>query len=973
METFEFQPMCWVGRDVSTGTGENGEDIKEYIVDIMGKNHSGDTVCVHVPFFPYFFVEILNPFETPAQFMEDFTKEMKYRCQEEFNRDFVRISTVKRKKFFGFTNDKEVTFVLLVFKTQSFAKRTASGLEKRKNGMKKAYELYESNVDPVLRLMHMQDLESTGWIAVSSGMKHVERKETCCDIEVRVPHKYLRRVTDKESIAPLVIASFDIEAYSGDGTFPNPSDPNCPCIQIATTFQRYGDKEPYLRTIVCFKETDPVDGAECYWYPNEKDMLLSWVQLLRREKADVLTGFNTWGFDMDYIWRRVEHVCDPLSAHKFKVSTGRYLREPAQFRQTKLSSSAYGNNSYDYFATPGIFQLDLLPVIKKEFKLDSYKLDSVSEHFLGDHKIDLTPNEMFELFRGNAADRQKIAEYCIKDTELPLRLIQKLGIIPNMVQMASACHVPVDFLTTRGQQIRCFSQILKLAREEGYLVPTRSPMKANDEGYEGATVLDPEVGAYLKEKVVVLDFSSLYPSIMRAHNLCHSTIVLDKKYDNLQGVEYYEYGGWKFVQNRQGLLPKLLENLAKYRKAAKKKMEEAAERGDAFAEMLYNGKQLAYKVSMNSAYGFCGASNGFLPCLPIASTVTGTGRKMIERTKELIEAKYSFAKVRYGDTDSVFIDVGQLDMEEAFRFGQDAAAHVTDHFNRPISIEFEKVFSPFLLLSKKRYVGLKYTSLTKPPKLDMKGVQLVRRDTCPFVKRVCKEALNKIMYQQDLQAAIQVVRDATRELLEGRAPIEELTLSKTLAASSEDLIMDVQGVCTGCGGKTMMKVKDELVCQNKRCGLVRKAKYKNLTQAHITVACKLEERNPGSGPKSNDRVPFVYIQGPKALNASEKVDDPKHVKEKGVPIDYYYYLNNGLVNPTSQLFEELLPKGSDLFDTLFDRKYIEDYQKKNEKQWKAMDRVHKNQQKGLLEITSFFKPKQLPPELLDGSSSSESA
>lgn len=950
----EFQPVCWMGKDLPIEDSDV-EDASEYVVDIMGKDAQGQSVCVHVPFYPYFFVEILDPFETPGRFMEEFARDMRFRYGDEYERDFIKISPVKRKKFFGFTNDKEFTFILLVFRTLALSKKVASSLEKKKQGMKKMYELFESNVDPILRLMHMRDLESAGWVRVDDP-RPVARKDTCCDIEVRVPHKDLSRVQDKETIAPLILASFDIEAYSPDGSFPNPSDPACHCIQIATTFQRYGEKEPYLRTIVCLRETDPVEGAECSWYANEKDMLTAWVQILRREKTDVLTGYNIWGFDLNYIWKRVSssQIFDHLSAYKFKVTTGRTLRQPAEFRETKLSSSAYGNNSYEYFNTPGIFQLDLLPVIKKEFKLDSYKLDSVSEHFLGDHKIDLTPNEMFELFRGSPADRKKVAEYCIKDTELPLRLIQKLGLIPNMVQMACACHVPIDFLTTRGQQIRCFSQILKLSRELGYVVPTRTPMKSNEDGYVGATVLDPEVGAYIKQKIVVLDFSSLYPSIMRAHNLCHSTIVLDRKFDNLPGVDYYECDGWRFAQNRQGILPKLLENLAKFRKAAKKKMEEAAERGDNFAEMLYNGKQLAYKVSMNSAYGFCGAANGFLPCLPIASTVTTTGRGMIEKTKSLIEAKYSFAKVRYGDTDSVFIDVGEMTMEDAFKFGEEAAAHVTEHFQKPIAIEFEKVFSPFLLLSKKRYIGKKHTSLTKPPRLDMKGVQLVRRDTCPFVKRVCGEALNKIMYGQDLDGALTIIRKGTRDLLEGRVDVAELALSKTLAASAEDLILDVQGVCTGCGGKTMQLIKSELICQNKRCGLVRKPKYKNLTQAHITVACKQEERNPGSGPKSNDRVPFVYIQGPKALNASEKVDDPAFVKEKGIPVDYMYYFNNGLVNPVTQLFEELLPKGSDIMDTLFDMTFVREYQKDHEKEWKAMDRKHKNQQKKQHEITAFF-------------------
>jgi hypothetical protein len=134
---------------------------------------------------------------------------------------------------------------------------------------------------------------------------------------------------------------------------------------------------------------------------------------------------------------------------------------------------------------------------------------------------------------------------------------------------------------------------------------------------------------------------------MRAHNLCYSTLVLDPKFANIPGIVYEQYGPYKFAQGVPSLLPAILNELAAFRKKAKKLM--AAAEGTPM-EAVYNGQQLAYKISMNSIYGFTGASKGMLPCVAIASTVTMRGRQMIEETKNYVEEHFPGAKVRYGDS-----------------------------------------------------------------------------------------------------------------------------------------------------------------------------------------------------------------------------------------------------------------------------------------------------------------------------------
>lgn len=1096
----EFQPVCWKARDVE----DTESDSREYVIDIFGKTLNGQSVCLHVPFCPYFFAEYAG-----AGTVRSFATDLKIDLQKdsEHGQDVLDVSIVRRKRFYGFTNDREFDFVRLVFRSMAACRKAQKILGKRRG-----VTLYESNVDPVLRLLHVCDLESAGWISVSPWVP-VENKQTACDHEGRArSYKDLQRVA-RDLVAPLVIASFDIECVSSDGSFPNPNDPESRVIMIATCFQRYGEQSPYARHVVCLGHTNAVGpNVETEVVQEESELFVRWANRIRSESTDVLIGYNIWGFDMHYVFSRASMSKD---SWRFRTTVGRYLTEPCKMIETNLKSSAYGNNEWKTFETHGILQIDVFTVVRKEHKLDSYKLDSVSEHFLDEHKIDMNIQEMFALYaRGDPEDRRRIAEYCVRDTELPLKLLDRLAIVPNMVEMAKATHVPLEFLIPRGQQIKAFSQILKRSREEGYLCPT-NPMTKKQDTYEGATVLEAHTGVHWGP-VTCLDFASLYPSIMRAHNMCHSTIVLNSLYDNLPGIEYFEVDGVRFAQNRQGILPKLLEDLAVFRKEAKKRMGQAKAAGDPFQEALFNGKQLAYKVSMNSIYGFCGAANGFLPCVPIAKSVTTVGRSMIEKTKRLVEEKYPSARVRYGDsvpgyvpctvrlngtlvcamaisdlaryhgvgqwtpcendpekesmelsgveswtdegftqvhriirhmlaphkkivcvytrggdfvdvtddhsllrpdgtpvrphelregdsllcapidsqlldyynnnytltidnypkmgrkitkidwnvpyegyvydlttdnhkfqagigdiivhnTDSVMIDFGPDDLHECFRLGKEAAAMVTATFKRPIELTFEKCYRPFILFSKKRYCGLYYTKPDAPDYVDCKGIQLVRRDNCPLVKRVSREVLDRVMYHRDVDSAVAIVRKTAEALLKNAVSMEELVLSKTLKGSAEDIFLEMHQVCTKCNNKAQ-RVGDKMQCS--QCGHQRTLMYKNASQPHVHVACKLEKRSPGAGPKANERVPYVFVSGTATGSLqAERAEDPKYARENGLKIDGMYYLEHQLKSPMIQLFEQLL--GPEAEARLF----------------ADIERTYKNKARGQREITSFFGPK----------------
>ena len=602
-----------------------GQDIDgEYMITLYGRTRDGKSIGVTTPFRPYFFIRVDKPLQ---QLRSELTEMNMWHQKRDCTTYFLSMTMVDGIDVWGFRNSEKSRFIRVEFLNVKRMRSFASSCRYKK------LKTYENQIDPVLRFMHCTGIQSTGWV---HGVG-IEAELTTCDID-----RYCRtwsdlKPVDDDSIAPLRITSFDIETYSSTGKFPDPMIPDDVAFQVAFTTKVYGSLDPPVQKCFCLKETP---GHE--WFHTEKEMLMAVSKYIRDQDFDILTGWNIFGFDLEYLYRRMEMTKCPMETFYL----GRKLNEPSLLVYKTLASSALGENVLKMVPMPGRFVFDLFQTIKAGYKLDSYSLNNVSKEFLGDSKLDMPIKEMFEHYRtGNAAKLGEVADYCMKDTELPIQIMEKLFTVENLIEMAKATWVPMNYLVERGQQIKVFSQVAKKARELGFMIPYIDKPKVASE-YEGATVLDACTGAYYKP-ITALDFASLYPSIMVAHNLCYSTLVMDPRYDNIPGIEYETHGGYRFAQNVPSLLPVILTDLRAFRKKAKKDMEAAK---GTHMYPIYDGKQLAYKISMNSVYGFTGATNGILPCLAIASTVTAQGRTMIQMSKEYVERHFEGAQVRYGDS-----------------------------------------------------------------------------------------------------------------------------------------------------------------------------------------------------------------------------------------------------------------------------------------------------------------------------------
>jgi DNA polymerase elongation subunit (family B) len=475
-------------------------------------------------------------------------------------------------------------------------------------------------------------------------------------------------------------------------------------IQIGVTTHRYGQSQCSEKVMVSLGTCDPIPGVRVIECATERELIHKWVDVMSSLDPDIVCGYNIFGFDYKFIHGRAQELGCMAKTEELGRLTGHDY--PATYKEARLSSSALGDNVMYYFDMPGRTCMDLMKVIQRDHKLDSYKLDNVASHFMGMNKKDVSPADIFRLAKGTSTDRAIVADYCIQDCELCNHLVMKLEIVANNVGMASVCSVPLHYIFMRGQGVKIFSLVAKMCRELGYVVPTlKSGGDIEDEaedveGYEGAIVLEPKVGMYIDTPIAVLDYASLYPASMISGNLSHDCIVLDPDYDNLPGVTYrdvaydiYEGSGedktkvgerkCRFAHKSTGVIPFILQDLLKQRKLTRKRMThkrvndivgawdgesntivaadgtrtsfdptevvDVTDAYSAFEKATLDGLQQAYKVTANSLYGQVGSRTSPIYLKDIAACTTATGRGMILLAKDFLETNYE-ANIIYGDS-----------------------------------------------------------------------------------------------------------------------------------------------------------------------------------------------------------------------------------------------------------------------------------------------------------------------------------
>ena len=804
----------------------------------------------------------------------------------------TRVELVQKQTVWNYQSEKSRTFIKITMALPTLVTAARSALEKgmpTPTGGSISFPTFESNVLFVLRYMIDTDIVGGNWVEAKQGKYKLRtdgghrKPASSCQIEFDVHYKDIISHPAEgphSVIAPLRIVSVDIECMGRKGHFPDAKLD--PVIQIASVLTVQGESSPAVKNVMTLGTCSAIVGAEVMPFADERQLLRAWRDFIIATDPDMIIGYNIVDFDLPYLLDRAE----TLRLTDFPVF-GRIRGSMIKMRNTTFSSKAYGTRETKEITLEGRVQFDLLQAVRRDYKLSSYSLNNVSAHFLGEQKEDVHHSIISDLQQGNAETRRRLAVYCLKDALLPQRLLDSLMYMYNYTEMARVTGVPISFLLSKGQSIKVLSQILRKCRQQDLVVPVVQRTQ-NDATYEGATVLEAKAG-YYEKPIATLDFASLYPSIMMAHNLCYTTLVPPQMASSFapEQIEKTPNGDY-FVKEsvRKGLLPEILQELLGARKRAKADMKKAT---DPLAKAVLNGRQLALKVSANSVYGFTGATVGKLPCLAISSSTTAYGRQMIEQTMAEVKKRYTVANgyaadadVVYGDTDSVFVNFnltqdpddkdGTGMVKEAMRLGEEAAALVTETFPKPIKLEFEKVYFPFLLLSKKRYAGMYWTNPVKWDKMDTTGIETQRRDNCALVRDVLTHALNKILMDRDVNGAAEYVKERIRDLLQNRLDMSMLVISKALS-------QDVEAY--------------------------------DAKAPHVELAKRMRKRDPATAPATGDRVAYVIVKGAKGAKAYEKAEDPIYALEHNLPLDTRHYLEM-LKAPLLRIFDPCLKNAQSL-------------------------------------------------------------
>lgn len=532
--------------------------------------------------------------------------------------------------------------------------------------------VHEEQISVVRKLLTYKNIRFSSWFEVEGKKVTEELKISSIENEYIVSWDTMKAVPEaicrEWSTNPGVLA-WDIETYSDNHlAMPDKYNDSHVVYMISAIYKKYKINDSYQRYAIIIGDCNEIpkerlDNCTLIKVNDELELVQAFADVINLTDPEILIGYNILGYDYPYLNHRIIRNLEPWP----KIS--RIVNEISKMSSNNWKSKAYGNNSMSTLNISGRISIDLLPVIKRDNKFESYTLKYVCSQFLNDkNKHDVSAEQMFiyyeniqeavKNYRENPNNITNLAlevakekttevmEYCIRDSELCIDLMENQDVWIGLIELSNIVGVTIVEIFTKGQQVRCVSQLYDLACKKNVILNSR---EAPNYTFKGGAVQKPIPGLY--DNVICLDFKSLYPSIMEALNICYTTLVMPE-HDHLipddqchvvefdQEVDYTKpkklkedveidlsdsssdedeldekeepkvttvHYKIKFYKNKQGLVPLLVKNLVAERNAvrAQQKNEKNPQ-----VKMVLEKRQLALKCSANSCIG-----NTPIPCL----------------------------------------------------------------------------------------------------------------------------------------------------------------------------------------------------------------------------------------------------------------------------------------------------------------------------------------------------------------------
>ncbi|MBT1264184.1 DNA polymerase II [Pseudomonas sp. VS40] len=690
--------------------------------------------------------------------------------------------------------------------------RQAMDVEKRLRAA--GVDVYEGDVRPPERYMMERFITAPVWFGGTPDASGV-----LCDAQMKPAPDYR---------PPLKLVSLDIETTAQGDLY-------------SIALEGCGERQVYM--LGPPNKTDAVDFKLDYCDTRAQllERLNAW---LAQHDPDAIIGWNVVQFDLRVLHEHAQRLNVPLMLGRGE--------EPMAWRE-------HGSRNHYFAAAAGRLIIDGIEALRSAtWSFESFSLENVAQTLLGEGKDISTPYQrMDEINRMFAEDKPALARYNLKDCELVTRIFAKTELLKFLLERASVTGLPAD---RNGGSVAAFTHLyMPLMHRQGFVAPNLGdkPPQASPGGF----VMDSRPGLY--ESVLVLDYKSLYPSIIRSFLIDPVGLIEGLKHpDDSESVEGFR--GARFSRTRH-CLPSIVARVSEGREVAKREHNAPLSQ--------------ALKIIMNAFYGVLGSSGCRFFDTRLASSITMRGHQIMRQTRELVEAQGY--EVIYGDTDSTFVWLGSAhSQEDASRIGRGLVQHVNhwwrEHLHTAfglqsaLELQYETHFTRFLMPtirgaeegSKKRYAGLVVRS-DGSEEMVYKGLETVRSDWSPLARRFQQELYQRIFHRQPHQ---DYIRDYVRRTLSGEF--------------------------------------DELLIYRKRLRR-RLDDYERNVPPHVRAARLADEYN--------DRLnrPRQYQRGG-WISYVISVNGPEPLEVRQAPIDYDHYVTRQL----QPVADAILPFVNDDFSTL---------------------------------------------------------
>ncbi|KAM7395002.1 hypothetical protein PAMA_006648 [Pampus argenteus] len=652
------------------------------------------------------------------------------------------------------------------------------------------------------------------------------------------------------------------------------------------------DQAGHRRTVPLLVRSG-VSGLQVTYATDEKMLFQELVAIMKRFDPDILVGYEvqmrSWGYLLQRAAALSVDLCQQLS------------RVPGDSRENRFAADRdeYGADTMTEINIIGRITLNLWRVMKTEATLNNYSFENVAFHVLHQRFPLYSPRTLSDWFDHNThLYRWKMVDHYVSRVRGTMQLLQQHDIIGRTSELARLFGIQFLHVLTRGSQYRVESMMLRVAKPLNYIPVTPSIQQRAQQRAPQCIplVMEPESRFY-SNSVVVLDFQSLYPSIVIAYNYCYSTCL--GHVDSLGTTDEFKFGctslrvppdllyqlrnditvspnGIAFVKSsvRKGVVPSMLEEILNTRIMVKQSLKTYKQ--DKALMKLLDARQLGLKLIANVTFGYAAANySGRMPSVEVGDSIVHKARETLERAIRLVnDTKKWGARVVYGDTDSMFVLLKGATKEQAFKIGNEIAEAVTATNPKPVKLKFEKVYLPCVLQTKKRYVGYMYENLDqKEPVFDAKGIETVRRDGCPAVSKILERSIKLLFETRDISQVKQFVQRQCVKVLDGRASMQDLTFAKEYRGSGSYR----PGACVPA---------------------------LELTRRTMAYDRRLE-------PRVGERVPYVIVYGMPGVPLIQLVRRPAEaLQDPSLRLNATYYITKQILPPLARMFQLI---GVDVF------------------------------------------------------------